>query len=172
MSTTHERLSFSEFLARVDRVARLFGQLAREGTSDGLSRVFIVTAMSFLGASAQAGTIAALNFFVKGIESEVPKVVPYLGFPIQGDGRTLLALTAVILALQLVNAFAIYYVAITSRAIARAFHVKSATQILEAFSRVPYLRPGLEDARSELRASVVRYPRIMGMALEQMIGTV
>ena len=58
--------------------------------SDGKLRVVIVTAMSFLGASAQAGTIAALNFFVKGIESEVPKVVPYLGFPIQSDVRTLL----------------------------------------------------------------------------------
>jgi hypothetical protein len=118
MSTTHERLSFSEFLARVERVARLFGQLARDGTSDGRSRVVIVTAMSFLGASAQAGTIAALNFFVKAIESEVPRVVPYLGFPIQSDARTLLALTVVVLGLQLVNAVAIYYVAITSRAIA------------------------------------------------------
>jgi ABC-type multidrug transport system fused ATPase/permease subunit len=170
MSTTHERLSFSEFLARVERVARLFGQLARDGTSDGRSRVVIVTAMSFLGASAQAGTIAALNFFVKAIESEVPKLVPYLGFPIQSDARTLLALTVVVLGLQLVNAVAIYYVAITSRAIARAFHLKAATQTLEAFSRVPYLRPGLADARQELRASVVRYPRIMGMAVEQMVG--
>jgi len=172
MSATRERLSFGEFVARVKRVARLFGRLARDGTSDDRLRVFFVTAMSFLGASAQAGTIAALNFFVKGIESDVPKVVPYLGFPIQSDAQTLLALTLVILALQMVNALAVYYVAITSRAIARAFHVKSATQTLEAFSRALYLRPGLEDARSELRASVVRYPRIMGMAIEQMVGTV
>lgn len=172
MSATRERLSFGEFLARVKRVARLFGRLARDGTSDDRLRVFFVTAMSFLGASAQAGTIAALNFFVKGIESDVPKVVPYLGFPIQSDARTLLALTLVILGLQMVNALAIYYVAITSRAIARAFHVKCATQTLEAFSRALYLRPGFEDARSELRASVVRYPRIMGMAIEQMVGTV
>jgi len=171
MSATRERLSFSEFLARVNRVARLFGRLARDGTSDDKLRVVFVTAMSFLGASAQAGTIAALNFFVKGIEADVPKVVPYLGFPIQGDARTLLALTLVVLGLQMVNALAIYYVAITSRAIARAFHVKSATQTLEAFSRTLYLRPGLEDARSELRASVVRYPRILGMAIEQMVGT-
>ncbi|MBW1688759.1 MAG: hypothetical protein JRS35_27320, partial [Deltaproteobacteria bacterium] len=116
MSETRERLSFSEFLARLKRVARLFGRLARDGTSDDRLRVVFVTAMSFLGASAQAGTLAALNFFVKGIESEVPKVVPYLGFPIQSDARTLLALTLVILGFQMVNAMAIYYVAITSRA--------------------------------------------------------
>ena len=171
MSTTHERLSFGEFLARVERVARLFGQMARDGTSDGKLRVFLVTAMSFLGATAQAGTIAALNFFVKAIEAEVPKVVPYLGFPIQSDVRTLLLLTGVILSLQLVNAVAIYYVAITSRAIGRAFHQRSAERIFEAFSQAPYVRPGLANARSELRASVTRYPRIMGMAIEQIIGT-
>jgi ABC-type multidrug transport system fused ATPase/permease subunit len=66
---------------------------------------------------------------------------------------------------------AIYYVAITSRAIGRAFHLRSATRTLEAFSRAPYVRPGLADVRSELRASVVRYPRIMGIAIEQMVGT-
>jgi ABC-type multidrug transport system fused ATPase/permease subunit len=171
MSTTHERFSFRVFLARVERVARLFGQMARDGTSDGRLRVLLVTAMSFLGATAQAGTIAALNFFVKAIEAEVPKVVPYLGFPIQSDVRTLLLLTGVILSLQMLNALAIYYVAITSRAIGRAFHERSAEKIFEAFSRAPYVRPGLADARSELRASVTRYPRIMGMAIEQMVGT-
>jgi hypothetical protein len=145
--------------------------MARDGTSDDKLRVFLVTAMSFLGATAQAGTIAALNFFVKGIESDVPTEVPYLGLPIQSDVTTLLLLTGVILSLQLVNALAIYYVAITSRAIGRAFHIRSAETIFEAFARAPYVRPGLADARSELGSSVTRYPRIMGMAIEQLVGT-
>ena len=98
-------------------------------------------------------------------------MVPYLGFPIQSDVPTLLLLTGAILSLQMVNAVAIYYVAITSRAIGRAFHQRSAERVFEAFARTPYLRPGLADARSELRASVTRYPRIMGMAIEQIIGT-
>jgi len=171
MSTSRERSSSSEFLARLERVARLFGRLVRDGTSHARLRVVAVTAMSFLGASAQAGTIAALNFFVKGIESDLPRVFPYLGFPIQSDARTLVALTLVVLGLQLVNAFAVYYVAISSRAIARSFHLRSASRILEGFSRAPYLRPGLDSPRQELRASIIRYPRIMGMAIEQMVGT-
>jgi hypothetical protein len=84
---------------------------------------------------------------------------------------TLLLLTTVVLGLQLVNAIAIYYVAITSRAIGRSFHLRAAERILEAFSRAPYVRPGLEEARSELRASVIRYPRIMGTAIERIVDT-
>jgi len=171
MSATRERLSLSEFRARVERVARLFGGLVRDGTAEGKLRVVSVTGMSLLGASAQAGTIVALNFFVKGIESDLPTVVPYLGFPIQSDVRTLVALVAVVLGLQMVSASASYYVAITSRAIARAFHLKSGAQTIEAFSRIPYLRPGLTNARGDLRAAIIRYPRILGMALEQMVGT-
>jgi hypothetical protein len=91
MSTSRGRSSSSEFLARLERVARLFGGLARDGTSSSRLRVVAIIAMSFLGASAQAGTIAALNFFVKGIESDLPRLVPYLGFPIGSDARTLVA---------------------------------------------------------------------------------
>ena len=171
MTTTQEHLSLREFLARVGRVARLFGRVVRDGTSEGRLRVGFVTAMSFMGASAQAGTIAALNFFVKGIESEAPTVAPFFGFPIQNDMRTLILLAGVVLSLQLANALAIYYVAITSRAIGRAFHLTSAEKIFEAFSRSPYVRPGLADANAELRNSVTRCPRILGVVIEQMIST-
>jgi ABC-type multidrug transport system fused ATPase/permease subunit len=173
MSTTskRDRLSFGEFLARVERVARLFGRLARDSTAGARLRVIIVTAMSFLGASAQAGTIAALNFFVKGIEAEEPTMAPYLGFPIQNDLPTLVLLIGIVLGLQLLNAMAIYYVGISSRAIARRFHVQSGVQVLEAFSRAPYLHPGLPSGRSDLIAAISKYPRIMGIVVEQMIGT-
>jgi ABC-type multidrug transport system fused ATPase/permease subunit len=170
MDTTHEHLSFSEFLARLKRVTRLFGQVVQDGTSGGRTRLVIVVAMSFVGASAQAGTIAALNFFVKGIESDVPRVIPYLGFPIQNDVRTLIALTAVVLGLQVVNALAIFYVGVTSRAIARAFHVQSAAKTVRAFSTIPYLRPGLANARMDLLSAITKYPRILGMAIEQLVG--
>jgi ABC-type multidrug transport system fused ATPase/permease subunit len=173
MSTTakRDRLSFSEFRARVGRVARLFGGLALESTEGARLRVAMVIAMSFLGASALAGTIAALNFFVKGIESETPTLAPYFGFPIQNDVPTLTLLIAVVLGLQLVNALAIYYVGIASRAIARSFHVRAGVRILEAFSRASYLRAGFTGERSDLVASVSRYPRILGIAVEQMIAT-
>jgi ABC-type multidrug transport system fused ATPase/permease subunit len=170
MSTIRERLSFGEFLARVDRVARLFARVASDGTSESRLRVVAVIAMSFIGASAQAGTIAALNFFVKGIESEVPKVAPYFGFPIQNDMRTLVLLAGVVLSLQLLNALAMYYVAITSRAIGRTFQMRSTERIFEAFSRSSYVQPQLADARSELGSSVSRCPRILGMVIERMIG--
>jgi ABC-type multidrug transport system fused ATPase/permease subunit len=173
MSTTskRDRLSWSELLAQVKRVASLFGRVVVEGTAGAKLRIAMVTAMSLLGASAQAGTISALNFFVKGIEADVPKVVPYLDFPIQNDVRTLVTLTAVVLALQLVNAMAVYYVAIASRALARAFHVRSAAQTLEAFSRVPYLRPGSTEKSSDLISAIIKYPRILGMTVEQLVST-
>jgi len=173
MSTTskRDRLSLSEFLAQLKRVARLFGRTVLDGTADAKLRVVIVTAMSLLGASAQAGTIAALNFFVKGIESEVPKAAPYFGFPIQNDVPTLLLLIGTVLGLQLVNAMAVYYVAIASRALARSFHVRSAAQTLEAFSRVPYLRAGATEKSSDLISAIIKYPRILGMTIEQLVST-
>ena len=171
MSTIRERLSSSEFLARLERVARLFGRVAHDGTSNGRLRVVLVIAMSFLGASAQAGTIAALNFFVKGIESDVPTVAPYFGFPIQNDVRTLVLLTGVVLSLQLVNALAIYYVGVTSRAIGRAFHLRSAAQILEGFLADPLPSPRARECTLGSGRCRLRLPADPGDCIEQMIGT-
>ncbi len=171
MSTTRERSPLGHFIARVERVAGLFARVARDGTAGSRLRVAAVTAMSFIGASAMAGTLAALNFFVKGIESEVPTSAPFFGFPIQNDMRTLALLAGFVLFLQLVNALSMYYVAITSRAIGRAFHIRSTETIFEAFSRSPYLRTKFEDNRLEVGNSVSRCPRILGVVIEQMVGT-
>ncbi len=146
--------------------------LVKDGVEGRKKEVIAIALAILVGVLAQGGTVAFLAFFVNIIQSQKKTGFSFLDNKAGNNLATLLFMSGVLFALLLLNAVSSYYVAVKSRALARAFHTKCSSRVLRLFNRLRVVDAALFDySPQRVKKLAIRNSMLMGKSIEMFLQT-
>jgi hypothetical protein len=160
-------------LVDIRQFTRIYGLVARQAFLMHKVRFASIIVASMGGAFAQGATIWLLSLILRVMEDDLSIQVPMTSFTLEQNFASLAFIVAVLFALQLASAVLLYASAIQARAVARSYHQKMALRTLRAYCAAPSVSCDLfSHVSSPIRRSIVRNPKIMGKAVENMATSI
>lgn len=159
--------------AHTSRVSNYFKRMhwfVGDALASRKRELFIIAGITIASASAQAGTLGLLAYFINRIQHRGDSELPLLGTVIGNNAPTLTLMTLSIFGLSLFAAISAYRSAARIRRIARSHHEFSLRRILVAYgdADLSRARQGATNHADLQRLALVG-SRMMGMAIEGLL---